>query len=170
MECACSSVIQFAPTRAAPMSIFGNTCVLPPHKKVLVIDLIIVITQIKYSNNTFIFKMCYTQMNSNVGFWLRQLGSKFLVFTRALLFIVYINRILMIEFGLQLLLSLGSIPIIDMNTAEIPSSITARMDFYLSMAPSQVHNAKAFAWFSGVPDSFFNAILHFFYGEDAQKH
>jgi len=28
----------------------------------------------------------YTQINSKIGFWLRQLGSKFLVFTRALLF------------------------------------------------------------------------------------
>jgi hypothetical protein len=27
----------------------------------------------------------YTQMNSKVGFWQRQLGNKFLVFTRALL-------------------------------------------------------------------------------------
>lgn len=57
-----------------------------------------------------------------------------------------------------------------MNTTEIPSSIAARMDFYLSMAPAQVHNAKAFAWFSGIPDSFFNAILHFSYREDAKKH
>jgi len=31
-------------------------------------------------------KCSYTQMNSKVGFWPRQLGSKFLVFTRALLF------------------------------------------------------------------------------------
>jgi hypothetical protein len=28
----------------------------------------------------------YTQMNSKVGFWQRQLGNKFLVFARALLF------------------------------------------------------------------------------------
>jgi hypothetical protein len=28
----------------------------------------------------------YTQMDSKVDFWLRQLGNKFLVFTRALLF------------------------------------------------------------------------------------
>jgi hypothetical protein len=28
----------------------------------------------------------YTQMNSKVGFWHRQLGNKFLVFARALLF------------------------------------------------------------------------------------
>src|SRR5277367_5011440 len=32
------------------------------------------------------FSCVYTQMNSKVGFWPRQLGSKFLVFTRALLF------------------------------------------------------------------------------------
>jgi hypothetical protein len=31
-------------------------------------------------------KLIYTQMNSKVDFWQRQLGNKFLVFARALLF------------------------------------------------------------------------------------
>jgi hypothetical protein len=35
--------------------------------------------------NQIFYVFMYTQMNSKVGFWQRQLGNKFLVFTRALL-------------------------------------------------------------------------------------
>ncbi len=46
-------------------------------------------TNSNHLNSVFLgeiqMKQVYTQMNSKIGFWLRQLGSKFLVFTRALL-------------------------------------------------------------------------------------
>lgn len=96
----------------------------------------------------------------------------------------------MIKTGIQLLLLVSSIAIhafghntnriaVDgytMKNSEgeyiekLSPAIAARINFYLSMAPAQVHTSEAFVWFTGIPDSFFNAVLHFSYKQDTKSH
>jgi len=60
-------------------------------------------------------------------------------------------------------------PVNQSESEEISPVIAARINFYLSMAPAQVHTSEAFAWFTGLPSSFFNTVLHFSYKRDIKE-